>query len=138
MQSIRTKGSHYIPVVLQLFQAKVLAQFLYGSQLGPFPNIITLEERVQSKFLRAALGIPRDVSSVKLKLESGQIKIEARAWVAILTHWLRVPYLPVGLASLILQDKSNWVQVIEQKIASLGLPMLTLLNMGLEQAKENL
>ena len=69
------------------------------------------------------LGVPIDVANVKLRLETGQIKIEARIWIAILMYWLRLSYLLIGLAPLILQDtlKSKWVQLIEQKKASLGL-----------------
>ena len=131
LQFMRTKRRYYIPSAIKLFHAKAVAQLLYGSQLGPFPNIATLE-RVQSKFLRAILGVPRNVANVKLRLETGQIK--ARIWSAILMYWLRLSYLPIGLAQLILQDtfKSKWVQLIEQKIVSLGLSRLTLLTMGME------
>lgn len=47
-------------------------------------------------------------------------------------YWLR------SLLPLILQEtfKSKWVQLIEQKIASLGHSRLTLLTMGMEQAKK--
>ena len=45
---------------------------------------------------------------------------------------------PYWSTPLILQDtfKSKWVQLVEQKIASLGLSRLTLLTMGMEQAKK--
>lgn len=136
IQYMKTKGGHYLPAALRLFQAKTLAQLLYGSQLGPPPNIMILE-RIQSKFLRAILEVPRDISNVKLRLESGQTKIEAKFWIAILSYWLKLCYLPAGLAPLVLQDtyKSSWIHQIEQKIAAVGLSVTTLLGMGYERAR---
>lgn len=73
----RTRDGQFIPAAMKLFNAKALAQLLYGAQLGQFPNIVRLET-VQSKFLRALLGVPKCVSNAFLRLETGQIRIEAR------------------------------------------------------------
>lgn len=136
IQYIKTKGGNSIPAALKLFHAKVLAQLLYGSQLGPFTNINVLE-RVQSKFLRAILGVPRDVSNAKIRLETGQIKVEARIWINILSFWLRLLFNSEGIVALILKDDvhNGWLKNIQKKLAQLGLSMCDLPLLGLERAR---
>lgn len=77
LRFFRTRDGQFIPAAMKLFNAKALAQLLYGAQLGQFPNIVRLET-VQSKFLRALLGVAKCVSNAFLRLETGQIRIEAR------------------------------------------------------------
>lgn len=118
IQYTKTRGGNSFPAALKLFHAKVLAQLMYGSQLCPFPNMKMLEG-VQSKFLRAILGAPRDVSNAKIRLETGQTKVEAMIWVSIVTYWLRLLYDSEGIVTLILRDGMHhgWIKNIQKKLA---------------------
>ena len=65
-----SKGGHYIPAAQKLFQAKVVIQMLYGTFMGPPPSSFDPIERVQSKFLRAILEVPRCVTNAQIRLEA--------------------------------------------------------------------
>uniref|UniRef100_A0A803T0U9 ribonuclease H n=1 Tax=Anolis carolinensis TaxID=28377 RepID=A0A803T0U9_ANOCA len=136
LKFLKTGGGHYIPAALKLFEAKPIAQMMYGAQLGPYPNFAPLEQ-VQSKFLRSMMQVPRCVSNAILRLETGLVRVEARAWIATLNYWLHLSHSPCGLAPLTLRDEfqSTWNKVVATKIATLGFSQKHLLSMGWDQAK---
>ena len=139
LRYLRSKGGNYIPAALKLFEAKSIAQLLYGAQLGPFTNYAPLEV-VQSKFLRSALQVPRYVSNATIRLETGVLRIEARVWLAILNYWLRLVFFPSGLAPLTIKDdfQTTWKGAVGKIIATLGFNPQTLLAMGYEGARNTI
>nr|XP_016853653.1 PREDICTED: uncharacterized protein LOC107983669 [Anolis carolinensis] len=137
LKYLRSKGGgQFIPAALKLFEAKSMAQLLYGAQIGPFSDFAPLET-VQSKFLRSALQVPKCVCNAILRLETGFLRVEARVWMVILNYWLRLSPAPLGLAPLTMKDnfQSSWQKKIVHKIASLGLSPELLTSMGYDQAK---
>nr|XP_060641653.1 uncharacterized protein LOC132781415 [Anolis sagrei ordinatus] len=137
LKFLKTGAGHFIPAALKLFEAKSIAQMMYGAQLGPFSNYAPMEQ-VQSKFPRSSMQVPRCVSNATLRLQTGLVRVEARVWTATLNYWLHLSFSTCGLAPLTLRDKfqSTWNKVVAAKIATLGLSQGQLLGMGWDQAKD--
>nr|XP_034966343.1 uncharacterized protein LOC118082652 [Zootoca vivipara] len=131
-----TKGRKYIPAALKVFQAKPLAQILYGAQIWT-GNHCRILETVQSKFLRQIFAVPPCVPNAALRLEASLPSVETRSWQRTLNYWLRLNLNPTGLLPLVLQDshKSVWSKLVHQKLISCGLHPQQLLMMGHTNAK---
>ena len=132
-----SKGAHFVPAAIKLFQAKVVAPMLYGNLLGPSSSCFAPLERVQSKFLRAILQVPNCVSNAWIRLEMGIPRFESKIALASIQTWLKAHWTTKGLLPLILCDKfkSKWLLETEKKIRSLGFSPLELLGLKLEQSK---
>ena len=137
LKFLRTKGRHFIPAALKLFETKVIAQLLYGAQLGLPANITTME-RVQSKFLRSALQQSKFVSNAVIRLETGFVRIQARVWRLMLNYWLKLAFSQDGLAPLIIQDEcqTKWKREVEFIMTNWGFSRQFLLSVGFDQAKK--
>uniref|UniRef100_A0A670HL80 ribonuclease H n=1 Tax=Podarcis muralis TaxID=64176 RepID=A0A670HL80_PODMU len=131
-----TKGGRHIPAALEVFQAKPLAQLLYGAQIWTGNNCRTLET-VQSKFLRQILAVPPCAPNAALRLETGLLSVETRTWLRTFNYWLRLNLNPSGLLPLVARDahRSRWSKVVHQKLLTCGLQAQHLLKMGLPKAK---
>lgn len=131
-----TKGGRYIPAALEVFQAKPLAQLLYGAQIWTGNHCSSLET-VQSKFLRQIFGVPSCVPNAALRLEACLPSVETQTWQRTFNYWLRLNLNPPGLLPLVMQDpyKSKWFKTVHQKLLTCGLHSQSLLSMGLIKAK---
>ena len=132
----RTQGGFFVPAALKLFKAKALAQLLYGTFLGPSSSFSPLE-RVQSKFLRALLHVPKCVSNAWIRLETGMTRVEALICLTSIYKWLALNLKPQGISPLILCDQfqSEWQLAVLNSLQNMGLAPQALLRMDLRQAK---
>ena len=87
-----TQGAAYIPAALRVFNAKVVNQVLYGSQIWLSAFNIDVE-RIQSSFLYKIFGLPHCVSYAALCLEAGQYRLQFLLWIRFFKFWFRVCYL---------------------------------------------
>lgn len=84
-----SNGAYFIPAALKLFQAKTIAQMLYGTFLGSPTSCFAPLERVQSKFLRALLQVPNCVPNSWIRLEAGLPKVKAKVVFVSISLWLK-------------------------------------------------
>ncbi|XP_053122321.1 uncharacterized protein LOC128332077 isoform X2 [Hemicordylus capensis] len=78
-----------------------------------------------------------DTEGDTLRLETGMIKVEAKVWMTVLNHRLKLTLCPRGLAPLTQQDnfQSSWKQAVYNKVAQLSFSPSLLLAMGWDKAK---
>ena len=119
-----TQGAAYIPAALRVFNAKVVNQLLYGSQI--WLSAFNIEvERIQSSFLYKIFGLPHCVPYAALCLEAGQYRLQCLLWIRFFKFWLRMCFLAESVPFLksILTDYSycsGYILFIK-KIQSIGL-----------------
>lgn len=130
------KGGQYVPAASQVFVAKILPQLMYGTQIFNCQKLKSLES-VQTKFYRSLLGLPTCVSNTAIRLEVGQLPINARIWILKIHFWLKLIFFPVGVAPLTLLDpfQSKWRLLLYEKLKGLGLSPQELIASGFEKAK---
>lgn len=132
-----TGGGQLVPAALKLFEAKTLAQILYGAQAGILVKKNSLES-IQTKFLRAILAAPKGTSNAQLRIETGMPQIQIRAWKMMIIYWLKMHFYPEGLSPLVLTDNfpSPWKQAIDDKLGTYGLSSLFLMSLDFDQAQQ--
>lgn len=72
--TLKGGGGCFIPAALKSYKAKTLAQLLCESFVGPASSCFMPQGKVQSKFLRAVLQVPRCMSNARVRLETGSIE----------------------------------------------------------------
>ncbi|CAI5784091.1 Hypothetical predicted protein [Podarcis lilfordi] len=122
LRLFRRKGAGFLPMALTVFQAKSLAQLLYGSQISPSANLKTLET-VQSKFLRSLFATPKCTPNAVLRQEAGLPRVELKVWEQAISLWLKIHYNPKGLLPCFLAavPYPPWLMQITNKIKQIGL-----------------
>ncbi|XP_053106278.1 uncharacterized protein LOC128325000 [Hemicordylus capensis] len=134
-----SKGGQYIPMALQVFQAKIVAQLFYGVLLW-IQEVTSEMERVQSIFLRAIFGVPRCVPYSVLCLESRSLTISSKAWELTLIKWIKLclEYLEPSYFWFLWRNSfpSPWLSYVNNKILQMGLFPSEILLMGIEKAKD--
>lgn len=83
------------------------------------------KETVQTIFLRSILAAPNGIPNAQLRLETGMLLIQVRAWKMTIIYWLKIQFFPIGLTPLILTDNlsSPWKQAVEYKLTSYRLSL---------------
>ncbi|KAJ7326616.1 hypothetical protein JRQ81_016375 [Phrynocephalus forsythii] len=98
-----TRGGRNVIAANRLYLVKVLPQMTYGAAHSIPVNLAALEKQ-QSKFLRAILWLPTSASNAAIRLETGQVTVEARIWIMAIMYWLKLNHDTTGLLPLTLQD----------------------------------
>ena len=127
------KGNQFVPAAIQVFQAKIITQLLYGIPIW----ILAFNKEVEQicvTFLRRILGIPNSVGFSTLYAELGLHLLESRAWITTIKYWLRLHFRSQSsslMASLLTDSHcSKWSQSILYKINTLGIDINLLANSG--------
>uniref|UniRef100_A0A670I2D7 ribonuclease H n=1 Tax=Podarcis muralis TaxID=64176 RepID=A0A670I2D7_PODMU len=83
------KGGNLVNPALSVYKAKTMAQILYGAEVWGTSKVSGLEPP-QNYFLRVLLGLPKDVQSAMVRLETHMLSIESQIDKRILCYWFRV------------------------------------------------
>lgn len=75
---IDTDEEQLVPAALKVFEAKTLAQILYGAQTA-IHVMNELQETMQTKFLKSILAVPDRTPNIQLRLETEMLLIQVRA-----------------------------------------------------------
>ena len=104
---------------------------LYDTFIGPPSSCFDPIKRVQTKFLRAILEVPRCLPNAQIRLETGSLRVVAKIKLASLQYWLKINYQSQGLTHLLLQDnfQSNWLKAVLNKFQVMGFSPQAILSM---------
>ena len=105
--------------------------------IGPSSSCFDPIERVQTKFLRAILEVPRCVTNAHIRLESGSLTMVNKITLASLQYWLKINFKLQGLNHLLLEDnfQSKWMKAVLNKLQVMGFFPQAILSMQWDEAK---
>ena len=84
-----SKGGNLVNPAVTIYKARTMAQILYGAEVWGTSKALGLEPP-QNYFLRALLGLPKDVLSAMIRLETYVLSIESQIDKRIICCWLTV------------------------------------------------